>query len=260
MALISRLCICVTLAILNASAQQPTKETLSIQNPRPVAELVSNLEERYGTAINYEDPPYQFNGDLEDVAQKVRKERKEIPLLIPREGSIDFETMKDQKHNAVSLEAAITETLRRYADQTGMIFSVRRNGNTLSVVPGNFRDKRGEFRSYGAIFDRKITIVPKRRRGLEYLDDVCQALSRETGSRVVTATIPYNLFAAVSIDKGVQTLPAREALALLFGSTGRNLSWQLLYDADDRTYFLNIRTVPKADAAGLATGDKSSYH
>ena len=43
---------------------------------RPVADAILKLEPLYGWAITYEDTPYVYDGDIEDVTSRVRKDRK----------------------------------------------------------------------------------------------------------------------------------------------------------------------------------------
>ena len=48
----------------NASA---SPNTVTVQDPRPVAEAIQELENRYGWQITYEDPPYIHYSDITDV-------------------------------------------------------------------------------------------------------------------------------------------------------------------------------------------------
>jgi hypothetical protein len=48
--------------------------TLAVESPRPIATAVQTLVSRYGVVITYEDPRYAYAGDLQDVANLVRKE------------------------------------------------------------------------------------------------------------------------------------------------------------------------------------------
>ncbi|MGH6864402.1 MAG: hypothetical protein ACRECN_09105, partial [Methylocella sp.] len=48
----------------NASA---APNTITVQDPRPVAKAIQELENRYGWQITYEDPPYIHYSVLADV-------------------------------------------------------------------------------------------------------------------------------------------------------------------------------------------------
>ncbi len=59
--------------------------TLDVEAPRPVATAVQAFVERYGYFITYEDPRYAFDGDLQDVAWRVRKDIYEyLPGTAPK--------------------------------------------------------------------------------------------------------------------------------------------------------------------------------
>jgi hypothetical protein len=48
----------------NASA---SPNTITVQDARPVAKAIQELEKRYGWQITYEDPPYSHYSDLTDA-------------------------------------------------------------------------------------------------------------------------------------------------------------------------------------------------
>jgi hypothetical protein len=56
----------------NASA---SPNTLTVQDPRPVAKAIQELDKRYGRQITYEDPPYSRYSDMPDVTLQYRKDR-----------------------------------------------------------------------------------------------------------------------------------------------------------------------------------------
>ena len=54
----------------NASA---SPNTLTVQDARPIAKAIQELNKRYGWRITYEDPPYRHSSDVPDVAPLVQE-------------------------------------------------------------------------------------------------------------------------------------------------------------------------------------------
>src|SRR3954452_7623341 len=77
---------------LAANSIGPDTHQLSVTDPRPVAKAMEGLSDRHGVAITYEDPSYEFEGDLIDVASQVSRSplKPGQKLLIPRGGPIEF--------------------------------------------------------------------------------------------------------------------------------------------------------------------------
>jgi hypothetical protein len=87
----------------NASA---SPNTITVQDPRPVAKAILELEDRYGWRITYEDPPYMHCSDFTDATdipwpgvpvqsmsqlQSLQRESGARPRdLAPKGGSLTF--------------------------------------------------------------------------------------------------------------------------------------------------------------------------
>src|SRR5437879_2804770 len=54
------------------AAQVPI--TITVNDPRPLAAAITELELRHGWVITYEDPPYEYAADVRDVTGVVRKD------------------------------------------------------------------------------------------------------------------------------------------------------------------------------------------
>lgn len=222
-------------------------QVISIQDSRPVSELAWQLEEKYGVAISYEDPPYLCSDDVIDVSAEVNRSASppETPVLIPREEAIDFKPISVHKGSAESFEKAFRASLDKYAAASGRKFAVSRHGEMLIVVPANYRSKDGTFEQADPIFDKKISIAPGKRTGIEFLQEFSKALLKASGSKVSIGTIPINLFFGAHTELQATDMRARDVLLSLFAETHQQLSWQLLYGPGEGDYALNIRVVPK---------------
>ena len=108
-------------------------------------------------------------------------------------------------------------------------------------------NKGGQVVPQEPVLDAAITLPVAERSGLQTLQAICDSVSQATGTNVVVATCPTNLFAQYKDQQSAVGQKARDVLQNLLDSVGgerTNLSWSCLFDPDTKTYFLNIHTVP----------------
>src|SRR5271167_823085 len=93
-------------------AQKP--EATSVVGPRPVRDVILQWEKQYGWVITYEDPRFEYAGDLEDVTAKVRKDltpgepidpNKRIIGARAQQLSVTYNTPKSESDVAARLES-----------------------------------------------------------------------------------------------------------------------------------------------------------
>jgi hypothetical protein len=233
--------------------QGATKDTLSVDDPRPVAEAITVLEARFRWIITYEDPRYIYAGDISDVTEKVRKDLYkyrpgEVPrVLIPKGGKFNFEYDVIRDTNGRSDPGVILQRLldAYAASGSSARFRMESTDKSIHIIPTGAKDISGKLAPQKSVLDAVITLPVKDRTGLQALEDLCVAVSRATQMRVVVGTIPIGLFIEHKDQHGVAGRKAREALAQLLErmGNGTNLSWQLLYDPGMKMYALNIHGV-----------------
>jgi hypothetical protein len=225
---------------------------VSVEDPRPVAKAITTLEATQGWIITYEDPPYAYTGDIEDVTEKVRKDLDkfrpgEAPrVLIPRGGTLSFEYDAGQTNFPPDPAPIVQRLLAAYAASGGAgEFRIEQVDKIIHVIPSSIRDRSGRLTQLKSVLDAVIALPAKERTGLQTLEAVCAAISRTVHVRVVVGTVPVELFLR---HKDQQRLTGRNARQLLVQllqsvSNGAHLSWQLLYGPDVKMYALNIQVV-----------------
>lgn len=235
---------------------QPGVVDLFADTGRPVARAVEILESRYpGVVITYEDPPYTYPGDSEDVTEQVRKDlREHAPgeaprVLVPTSSPFTFShrVAPDTEEPVDWIEALNAMTDAYEVGAAGGRFSVRRTDNgSFHVVPVEVRDENGLWTTQAPVLDALITLSEPEERGIELLRSIVGAVGEATGEQVVVGTIPLTLFGNYRGTLVARSEPARNVLLRLFaevtkGTTGR-LSWRLLYGPDVKYYALNIHS------------------
>jgi hypothetical protein len=228
------------LTVAGRDVQEPIKEQISVSDARPVALAAEMLEKKYGWIITYEDPAYVHESELVDVTEKVRRDLDKFEpgkaprVLIPKGGTLTFEYAIDPDTKTPPDSAVVVQQLLDAYALSGNpgIFRLDRDGPRLHIVT-----------SHPSVLDASIILRAHKRNGLELLEAFCTAVSQASGTRVVMATVPLNLFNRYETQSGAKDQKAREFLSNELDRIKVKLSWQLLYDPVTKSYFLNIHVV-----------------
>src|SRR5215217_3355373 len=238
------------LSVTGRGMRVPERESLSVNDGRPVALAAETLEKKYGWIITYEDPPYAHESEVVDVTEKVRRDLDKFKpgqapkVFVPKGGELVFEYDVDSViKKPVDSAAVVQQLLDTYAvaGHPG-IFRLERDGQRLHIIATASKGQDGVLVSHQPVLDTPITVPSQKRNGLELLDAICTAVSEASRTRVVLGSAPLGLFHCYQTGSGTKDQKARAFLTSeLDRVTGEaKLSWQLLYDPGMKIYFLNI--------------------
>jgi len=240
-------------ALFASNLYQHETESLAVNDPRPVALAADMLEKKYGWIITYEDPPHVHESELVDVTEKVRRDLDKYKpgqapkVFVPKGGELAFRYEIDSVTKKPADSAAVVQQLLDAYAVSGHpgIFRLDRDGERLHIIGGAYKDKDGVLRARQSVLDAKITMPAQVRNGLELIDAFCAAVSQASGTRMLTGNVPLNMLVRYKTESGAKDQRARDFLTHEFDlMNGKaKLSWRLLYDADSRTYYLNIHRV-----------------
>jgi hypothetical protein len=233
-----------TLAVCHITLAQT--RTVEINDGRPVARAVEQLESIYGVPITYEDPIAIHESQLQDVTEQIqRTPDTSHRVIVQKSASLSFTyKLPTQPNQSSDLDAAITSVLDGYAASGGPVtFIVVKDDSAFHVIPLNFLNRRGDLEEMPPILDAKITITPKQRTAADLLSEICQSLSSSTGIKVDIGTNPTNLLRLHTTTISGSDVSARSLLGRLFGELpGPRLSWRLFY-SPGWGFALNIHAI-----------------
>jgi hypothetical protein len=234
------------IVVCQGQDQPPVK--LSVNDPRPVAEAVKQLQEKYGWIITYEDPRLVNESDLLDETDT--EYRQAHPggrrALTPKGGRLEISYFVSSATGKPENPRALIQTLlNAHAESANPgRFELRQSGQIFHVIPSQVKDASGRWVHQASILDIPITFPEKERSVLETLETITAAISSATQMKVAIGTIPLNLFVRRRTTQSASIEPAREALIRTLESTNRRFSWRLLYDPGMKMFALNVRSVP----------------
>ncbi len=238
------------LLLLSGLSRAQTKETTSVISPRPVRDVILQWEKRYGWVISYEDPRLVYDGDLEDVTEKVRRDLKPGEPIPPskriigareRQLSVTYSVPKATNDEEAKLEA-VKQLVNAFSQNAGTTFLMSQSEARVHVSPGMVRDISGTLQPSRPMLDTIISVPAKDRNGGEFLHALCDALTEATGYTVFVGLIPGNDMHQFHTNVGYENVPAGQALENFLDSmpNGNRYTWALLFQKD---YALNIEWV-----------------
>jgi hypothetical protein len=243
------------LAILAAllTGQQFTPATAPIvSGPRPVAMAADILEGRYAKPVTYEDPVWEWHGDV--VSESWMNVRN--GSLIPRTRQFPMpppETAPGGSAAQSGVNAVLDSYFRRNSD--GPRFRTVSSRFGTHIVPDETTATDGSRVQVKPLLDESVTIPADARRLMDHLQAITDELSKVSGVEV-RANTPILGFGlerlfqgsnAVLLTWGSSGVSARDALIDLLEHSATTLSWRLLCQpgtsARDRFCVLSITPI-----------------
>lgn len=129
------------------------------------------------------------------------------------------------------------------------VYTIVQAGNQLSVVPRRVRAASGGMSNVTPVMSAPVEFPMATRTVTDTLQLITQRISSATGAKVILLNTPFHLTDTVTMNATGQ--PAREAIASLGNIFGVPMSSQCLFDATDKTYYLNVQSIFAPNPAGL---------
>lgn len=201
-----------------------------VDYPRPVAAAVRQAEQQFGWVVTYEDARYVHAGDIVDVTEQVSRDRASSKRILGmRRGSINV-TLTPQSG---SVEYQVAEVLDKvFADSVangnaGEFGAIRVDGG-YHVVPVAIKGQTGLLEQYSSPLDTRITLPLREESGLEAMARLADAITAQSGTKVVPGTMPLNRFHQARVSVSARNEVARDILWHMLKSISDDLSWQML--------------------------------
>ena len=233
-----------------AAGAQTYTVVLSVNDARPMAEAVLSLIRTYPVTITYEDPRYEYAGDLHDVARQVSKTpHPPFRSIGPRGGALQATYDVSEETGApLDMAAAIQSVVdANNLARFGGHFEVRQSGATFHVVPTEVRDGKGRWVPQQSLLDAPITFSSGGNKdGFGLIEAILREVSAASGERIVGGrpAIAINCTSPGCIENervvDATNEPARDVLMQLVSSLNPRYTWLLYYDAAERRYYFNL--------------------
>lgn len=256
----------VLAGIPTAHSAQTYTVVLSVNDPRPMGQAVLSLIRSYPVTITYEDPRYEYPGDLRDITRQVSNTRDpQVRTIVPRGGAFraTYDVSQDTGEPVDVARAIQTIIDANNLARHGGRFELLRSGQTFHVVPAEVRDSSGLWVRQQSLLDASISFSSGGQRNFfELIAAILKEVGAATGQKIVGGR-PSDSFACsipcTAFDRAVDASnePAREVLMRLLHSVSPRYTWVIYYDASAHDYVFNLilgadRPEPKIERAPAA--------
>jgi hypothetical protein len=248
-------------ALLLALALVQPANSVEFQDPRPLVAAIKYLQQTYRIAINYEDPPFQHEGDSVDVTDAVQNERQRQAnpssrIRVPRGGTLSIPDSSILIRQGVADDAMTVLSrllvLHETAGLPGKFVLQLRNG-VPTVIPTAVKNTKGEWTAVTSILDQPVSFPQQERSAAELVELILREVTKRRGIKVELAAAPLQLFLQSRFAVGANEQTAASILGDVFQDLSRQagpaakgqtlLSYRLLFDSQLSYYLLTVSPV-----------------
>ncbi len=202
--------------------------TISVDGPRPLAAAAVELQKLIGVAVNFEDAPVLYSGDIADVTSSVMTKEQAAAnpsarIFVPRGGSLLWTSQKPIVLSGLAVEGLVNSLVaaNNAKDYTSHFKSIS-NAGTYFIVPTLSHISASALVSVKPILDTPVTVPAGKRNAGDAINLILDQLNSKGGSAIQLGMAPFGALATTSVDIAADNEAARNVLArllLLLGST-----------------------------------------
>lgn len=210
---------------------------------RPLLQAVEAVQEKYGWAVDYEDPQYPQAPD--NPTNRISPPHRLHSYATNGDANDSFSLQYKLGANPNSppgeakLLWALVDAFNQNAS-TAQFKLLQQENNRFAVVGVEVRGANEQMVAQQPLLDLPIALMPERRSAADAIAAICRELSQDS-KLPVAPHVSANLSGTVVLGGSAQ--PARELLFQVLAATASEAYWQLLYDAQGESYELNIKAI-----------------
>jgi hypothetical protein len=215
------------------------------EGPRPLLRALDALGDKYGWVEDYEEP--QYPADLGSATNEPSVPRRGHPNVRKLKGGFNVEFNSGPAPNNPPDENSVLKIVvdsYNQSDADGQFELRKEQDGRLDVVGIAVRDQQGEVSSSPPILDLLVTLKTKRRSADETIALICQKVAQQRKITVTPSGIADSVQGHGTVAVGGTTVSARTMLSRTLAALREPLSWRLLYDANGKSYELNLARSP----------------
>jgi hypothetical protein len=231
---------------------------IQVDDPRPVSEAVWVFVQRHPVVVTYEDPPFEFLGDFQDVSVAIRDPQSTVP---PRSAGVlrgGILQSNYDVHADTGQPVDVAQALRNIleANDLGLAagrFRLLQADDAFHVVPTEVRDASGVWVARPSVLDTRITVSAADRDGFALLEAILEGAGHGSGVRIAQGLVGNNWFAGYRGSIEVVNEPARDVLMGLLRAINPRFAWRLHYSPATRIYYFNSVFVAESPSPSQPT-------
>src|SRR4051812_8563367 len=170
-----------------SSGQATSRLDISVDDPRPLAACMDEIERKFGWVVTYEDPAYLNASEISDVTSSVRRDGKSYPrVLVPRGGPFAFSYALPTDGSSADRAALLQSLLAAYqANGNPGFFRALAEGASFHIVPTKVLNESGVLADYVPPLETLISLESGERTLVEVVQAIVAAVSSQSGSKII---------------------------------------------------------------------------
>lgn len=239
----------LTIACLSSAQEAPSLHlpiTITVNTGRPLAEVLSRVQQELQSPIDYEEAPYESAVDLKSISIL----QNGSPRTLRVRPIVDFSVILNVGDSTAYLAAQSVLSAYIIAALPGT-YKVVQQINRVDVMPTSVLGANGSARDVTPVMSWPVTFPLARRSIAATLQLIADSVSRGSGTKVLALNLPFGILDTVEF--GANGESAGDVIENLGVKLGRTVSYQCVYDATSETHYLNLSLVaPKPVPGGPA--------
>lgn len=220
--------------------------TVTVNDPRPLAQAIRAAREEYGWVVDYEEPPWR-SGDLRDTSPAAWHAAHPgvRGWMEPAGGAFQSSYAETpDMWSSTDEELQVLDKIVSDYDAGGnpgkFVVRAQMDG-TYAVIGVSTEADNGSTVSASPYLDTPISITTAARSAQATLELILSAVSAKTGIVGHIGGGPLNLLLSTNLSVGGTDVPARDLLIDVFQAVGFKTSWDLWFLPNLQEYSLRLR-------------------
>lgn len=212
---------------------------VTANSPRPLAQILDALHEKYGWVVNYEDPQYTSHADSVEVADGTTHSQ------VPSGGNFEVEFAAESTPDEEKTLHLVVDAYN-HSRNPGQ-FELRHDAQSnFDIVGMAAHDEKGTIAEQQVLLDRPVTLPSEERTIVDTINAIFQTIALQSHTAATLGVYPRSLLGHTPVKVGGTKITARELLRQSLQGSHRKFYWRLLFDPASRGYFLDLHVVRPA--------------
>jgi len=225
------------------SPRRHLPRTITVNTNRPLAEVLATVQQQLLSPICYEEAPYESSADLKNITIM----QDGGPKVLRTRPIVDFGFTLNLSDSTGYLAAQSALSSYIHSGLPGSYKVVQQNGR-VDVAPTQVRAADGSMKDVTPVMSQPVTFPVAERSVVDTVQLIAESVSSESGIKVLPLNLPFGILERVELGANGET--AGDVIENLGAKFGRTISYQCLYDATSKTYYLNLIGVAPASPPG----------
>lgn len=231
-----------TSSFMKAATITQTEGTLHIaaNSPRPLAQVLDALRQKYGWQVEYEDPRYMAKVDIVE-----KPGPNDSVYTFPSGGSFTVDVPAGSGTTPPPEDKTLELIVDAYnqSKNPGRFGLRQAEGGRYSVVGVGAQDDGGKIVVQEPLLDWAVAMPAEARSATAALNLLCQKTTEESHVPMMLGVNPRALMDNNTVKVGGAKTPARTLLARTIDGVGHPMYWRLLFDPKSKGYYLDVHAV-----------------